>query len=682
MGQDPVTLDPAAGSLVAVGAARAVVEPGRRAPAARPRRRPRSWSPPPRRWSPSTSTTGPCAPSPPGSTDARRRRCGSATASSVRGPGRPRSWSRQCGARRPRSCLRSPATPATWSSASTAGEILLNDRLSGAVWSLDSDTPTRLDDWEAFTQRDRRRTRTGPGPAGPQPRATAARPRPSPTSSVPARAARPCSTRSTTTAPRTGRVLSIRSVDQVPDDGAELTISPDGQTVQIQLPETATRPTRFEYVVDDGRRDVSAHATVTVTTRSPRAEPASPPCGRASSRGSGRCPPGGSVAVPVLPDWRDRRDGDPLTVTVARPAAEEPVPRSGRPPTAGSGSPRRRRPARSRSPTPSATAGSDAGVQELDLPGPGPRHRQGGGPGGRARHRRRSRSAGGSPSGRWPTTSRAPTPGHPRPSCSWPARLVTITGAQVRTDLADGTVAVPLARSPRPTLLDYDAAYGNAPLSRGRIRVDVRPRDRRDPVAMPDTATFFGPSATLVDVLANDVDPSGGLLVVQGVRALEDDQLDVAVVDGRWVRVSAREGELRPARRSSATRSATAAARSIGEISVTQRPVPRDKLPVTEVDRVTVRAGSAASIPVLDNDFSPSGDALSLVDRRRRGARRPALGPLGSGGAPGQHGQAFVAGHLVRYVAPPVATPETLRGRPTSPATPAGTPRRARSRSP
>ena len=453
-----------------------------------------------------------------------------------------------------------------------------------------------------------------------------------------------------------GRVLSIRSVDKSPDDEAELTISPDGQTVQIRLPETATRSTRFEYVVDDGRRDVSAHASVTVTTRSPSRRTSQPALRPGFKPRVWPVPAGGAVAVPVLSDWRDRRDGDPLTVAAASTSAESGA--AVRATTDG----------RLRFTAPSAPGPvrvsysvgdgrSDAVSQELTFRVQDPATDEAVAPVAEP-------DIVAVEVGRWvtirPLANDLPgaDPRAPQAQLQLAGRVREITGAQVRTDLADGTVQF---RSPvaRTYTLDYDAAYANAPLSRGRIRVDVRPRDRRDPVAMPDTATLFGPSATLVDVLANDVDPSGGLLVVQGVRALEDDQLDVAVVDGRWVRVSAREGELR--RGPQVVRySVSNGGRSVtGEISVSQRPVPRDSSPVTEVDRVTVRAGSAASIPVLDNDFSPSGDALSLVSDVV-GERAGQLSVRSSGGAPGQHGQAFVAGHLVRYVAPPVATPETL----------------------
>ena len=33
------------------------------------------------------------------------------------------------------------------------GEILLNDRATGAVWDIDSDEPTRLDNWDAYKNR-------------------------------------------------------------------------------------------------------------------------------------------------------------------------------------------------------------------------------------------------------------------------------------------------------------------------------------------------------------------------------------------------------------------------------------------------------------------------------------------------------------------------------------------------
>ena len=81
---------------------------------------------------------------------------------------------------------------------------------------------------------------------------------------------------------------------------------------------------------------------------------------------------------------------------------------------------------------------------------------------------------------------------------------------------------------------------------RQTVRIDVRPRPKSpgDPVAMPDTMTVFGQAAGIIDVLANDIDPAGGLLAVQHAAADNPNQVDVAIIDGRWLRISSRQGEL------------------------------------------------------------------------------------------------------------------------------------------
>ena len=185
----------------------------------------------------------------------------------------------------------------------------------------------------------------------------------------------------------------------------------------------------------------------------------------------------------------------------------------------------------------------------------------------------------------------------------------------MRTDLVEGTITF-RSRTPRTYLLDYDAAYGSAPIAPGRIRVDVREpaRPARDPVAMPDQVTLFGQASTMVDVLANDVDPAGGMLVVQRAEPRTANQVDVAVVQGRWVRVSARQGTLTPNPQIIRYTVSNGLGSGVeGEITVSQRDPVDDNTPVTQVDRVTVRAGTGITVPVLDNDFSPSGDLLRLV---------------------------------------------------------------------
>lgn len=530
------------------------------------------------------------------------------------------------------------------------GEIILNDRVTGAVWEIESEQPTRLDQWDAFQERrtkddddeekdeeqdqgDRRPPKAEPDDLGARPgRTTVLHPLDNDTAPV-------------------GRILSIRSVQDVRGSDAEVTISPDGQTVQVRLPDGAGTTT-FEYTVDDGRRDVSAHATVTVRPRQD-AENAAPALREGFEPRLWTVPAGGTLDVPVLGDWRDREDGDPLTLdsavaegsertgAVARSTASGRVrfsaPAEGGPVTVryavtdGIGEPveevlrfrvqdRRDRqsfPATAEPDVVSGEAGEPITIRPLanDLPGS--------------------------------------DPVTPEAALAIAGKVAPTGGATVTTDLVEGTVTF-RSTVPRTYFLDYDAAYGNADLDDGRIRVDVRAPERPplSPVAMPDNVTLHGQASALVDVLANDLDPAGGLLVVQRAIPAADNQLDVAVVDGRWVRLSARQGQLGPNPQlvrytiSNGEKSGVQ-----GEIVVSQRPPPDDDTPVTETDRVTVRAGSGVSVAVLDNDFSPSGDALRLVGNV---AGQPAgqLAVQRPGDERVPTGTAYVAGRFVRYVAP------------------------------
>ena len=125
-----------------------------------------------------------------------------------------------------------------------------------------------------------------------------------------------------------------------------------------------------------------------------------------------------------------------------------------------------------------------------------------------------------------------------------------------------------------------------------------------------------------------------------GPRPLADNQLDVAVVDGRWVRVSARQGAAaRPTRRSSATRSATASAPASRARSWSPSgPAPDGQHPGHR-DRPGHGPGRAppVPIPVLDNDFSPAGDQLYPGRPRRRRERPAQLDVQPAGDAEGRH---------------------------------------------
>lgn len=522
------------------------------------------------------------------------------------------------------------------------GLILLNDRLSGAVWNIDDDRPTRIEDWQALRDQDDQRPDDSDNdklngdrrPPKAKPDRFGARP---------GRVAvlHPLDNDS---APQ-GRLLAISSVEQVSNLDTALTISPDGQTIQIVLPADSVGTTSFEYYVNDGRPNVTAHATVSVTAR-PNGNVA-PRLRRGFEPKVWPVAPGGTIKLPVLPDWRDQADSDALSLVsatvpadlagaIAQTTADGRV-RFTAPPKPGTV-----KIAYTVSDGRSAPVEQSLSFRVLDPAGDEPV------------------AATAEPdivsveAGRWttirPLANDLPgaDPLNPRAQLALAGKIAAVAGAQVRTDLADGTLSF-RATTPKSFPLAYDAAYGDAQLAHGEIRVDVHPRERKGPVAMPDTTTLYGQSATLVDVLANDTDPAGGMLVVPGAKGT--DQLDVAVVEGRWVRISARTGTIRPNPQVVRYTVSNGNQSAVGEIEVTQRPAPDDNAPVTDLDRVTVRAGAGTAIPVLDNDFSPSGDQLSLVgDLAGQGSGH--LSVVVPSGEAVDPGQAFVSGRLVRYVAP------------------------------
>ena len=226
--------------------------------------------------------------------------------------------------------------------------------------------------------------------------------------------------------------------------------------------------------------------------------------------------------------------------------------------------------------------------------------------------------------------------------------------AKVVTDLDAGQLTFTGERA-GTYFLSYDAAFGNAPLDQGTIRVDVKasPKRAADPIAMPDTLTVYGQAPGIVDVLANDLDPAGGLLVVQRAVGDRADQLDVAIVDGRWLRISATRPDLAPATQTvSYTISNGTSSAVRGEVVVTQRPAPEDNTPITVSDKVVVRAGGSVAAPVLDNDVSPAGDRLTLLNDLSSTDTPGQLAVVAPIDVTGDVGKAFVSGRVVRYVAP------------------------------
>ncbi|GAA5112530.1 Ig-like domain-containing protein [Alloalcanivorax gelatiniphagus] len=532
------------------------------------------------------------------------------------------------------------------------GEIVLNDANSGSVWDVQQDKPVRIDNWEAFTSK--KKNDEDDNENENQSEADRRPPKAEP-DSYGVRAGRTTVLHplDNDSAPE-GRLLSIVDVDQ-PSGGARVEISPDGQTLILQAPDDA-RSMSFDYFIDDGRNGVSANAAVDVDIRSNQQnEP--PDLRQGYEKPTYKVPHAGSLAVPVLSDWRDDGDGDTLLLDSATAVGGEQTGARARATADGR--------IRFQAPTGRAegqqvvrvefavTDGRSAPVRKsMTFQVQAPKDQKSFAP---SAEPDVVRGEVGKPIKIRPLLNDLPgsDPNDPDAELSLGGKVPQQPGVKVVSDLDTGQLAVTADRA-GTYFLNYDAGYGNAPLDQGTVRVDVKPKPKRaaDPIAMPDTLTLFGQAPGIVDVLANDLDPAGGLLVVQRGIGDRQGELDVAIVDGRWLRISSVQPTLSPNTQTvTYTISNGSSAAVTGEVVVTQRPAPADNTPITVADKVVVRAGSSVPVPVLDNDVSPSGDRLSLLNDTVDGTpgQLDVAAPID---VTGDVGKAFVSGRVVRYVAP------------------------------
>lgn len=195
-----------------------------------------------------------------------------------------------------------------------------------------------------------------------------------------------------------------------------------------------------------------------------------------------------------------------------------------------------------------------------------------------------------------------------------PPRLIDVrgpAGLEIIEDPMAGTFTAQTSK-PGTYYLDYQAA--TTATASSIIRLDVLPvRDNRPPRAVKDQGLIPpGGGSVLIDVLANDYDPDDDVLAVQEVSVPRDSGLKATLIEHRQLRVEATK-ELSGAQE---IRYAVSDGLDTawGSVVVRQaREAQANRPPVAAKDRVTVRAGAVASVPVLDNDHDPDGDSLSLI---------------------------------------------------------------------
>lgn len=523
------------------------------------------------------------------------------------------------------------------------GLLLLNDQATGAVWDVDSQM--RVDNWQDL------KPEVQPKNEQEQVKKNDAKPKAEDDKDLRARPDR-------TTLLHVldndrdsgGGVLSIVGVDRggLPD-GVTVDESPDAQTLRIFLPKGVEQAS-FAYTVSNGTNKDSAEVTVT------KADGNSPPYLRPQRDGvpSFVTPSNGSLSIPVLADWRDR-EGDPVTVLAASDNTDDVVP------VAADGRLEYTAP-QSKSDTDHvityqvtddlADKPSTDKVKVLVL-------------GLKAEKARAAvakpdvaRGEVGKPIAIAPLANDLPgaDPQDLTARMTLAGDIADKGNIKVTTDPKSGQV-VAIAQKAGPYFLEYSVAFGSAPFARGTIRVDaIADEKANQPVAMPDQAALRGQTAVMVDVLANDYDPSGALLTVQSVTPADGDQLQAAVIAGRWLRIMPQGDRLDPNPQAVHYTISNGNQTAQGDVIVTQLPEVEQDMPLVRNDTAVVRANDSVLIPVLSNDTSVSGASLSLVTNAIGADHPGALEVVDPAKVAdedqGDVGRAFVHGDQIRYVAP------------------------------
>ncbi|GGD90837.1 Ig-like domain-containing protein [Microbacterium murale] len=184
-------------------------------------------------------------------------------------------------------------------------------------------------------------------------------------------------------------------------------------------------------------------------------------------------------------------------------------------------------------------------------------------------------------------------------------------GATVEPDYPNKTFTFS-APAPGVYYVLYEVAAGPNGVP-GIVRIDVADASEQDlpPVAVRDVALLPTGGEVLLGVLNNDTDPSGGILVIQSVSVEPGSGISVSVLNHESLRIGD-QGALDEQVRIS-YRISNGSKTAEGEVVVIPIPAPEKILPpVTTPDQAVVRVGDVVTIPVLDNDTSPVGDALTL----------------------------------------------------------------------
>ena len=183
-------------------------------------------------------------------------------------------------------------------------------------------------------------------------------------------------------------------------------------------------------------------------------------------------------------------------------------------------------------------------------------------------------------------------------------------GTAVSADLSRGTLTF-TGSVPGSFQFTYTVSDGPS-TTVGVIRVDVVDDDTNAlPIAEDDLAVLPSGGASLIAPLANDTDPSGGVLVVQSIDVPANSGLEVTLIERHLLRITS-PGGLTDVTTFTYTVS-NGAGSATAQVSVIPTNAQSEETPPqVTADTAKVRADDIGSVSVLSNDRSPIGLSLSL----------------------------------------------------------------------
>ena len=225
-----------------------------------------------------------------------------------------------------------------------------------------------------------------------------------------------------------------------------------------------------------------------------------------------------------------------------------------------------------------------------------------------------------------------------------PVRLASVEelpGATVEAHLKEGSFTF-RADNPGTYYVSF-TVVANPQQSAGIARIDVKEwvGEPQPPVAVRDIALLPAGGEVTINPLANDSDPTGGVLVLTSVQPQADSALQIAVREHRNVQITS----LRILERPEIVKYTISNGVSEAQGEILVQPVPasnQQRPPVVNDVSVTVRTGGVVTIPVLNDAYDPDGDQLELVSQLPQTL-------------PEADGLLFVSGQVLRYQAPSTA---------------------------